>query len=140
MAVISPAAEDALTYFQSITPVIKSGATEAYRGRDDLAYAISQVPCRTPRAIKIICVGAGFSGLSIAKAVSTGKIPNATLTVYEKNASVGGTWYENRYPGYVRVIFCKFTSMSAFDLNIMLTTLLTQLCVSCLPKLNNVES
>jgi cation diffusion facilitator CzcD-associated flavoprotein CzcO len=27
------------------------------------------------------------------------KIRNLKLTVYEKNADVGGTWFENRYPG-----------------------------------------
>nr|VWP00029.1 FAD-binding monooxygenase BOA2 (EC (Botcinic acid biosynthesis cluster A protein 2) [Ganoderma boninense] len=27
------------------------------------------------------------------------KIPNVQLTVYEKNAGVGGTWYTARYPG-----------------------------------------
>src|SRR5271154_1966155 len=27
------------------------------------------------------------------------RIPNLSLTIYEKNPEVGGTWYENRYPG-----------------------------------------
>jgi hypothetical protein len=27
------------------------------------------------------------------------------LVVYEKNPEVSGTWYENRYPGYVFVQF-----------------------------------
>lgn len=27
------------------------------------------------------------------------RIPNLTLTIYEKNPEIGGTWYENRYPG-----------------------------------------
>ncbi len=26
---------------------------------------------------------------------------NCNLTIYEKNPAVSGTWYENRYPGYV---------------------------------------
>ena len=26
------------------------------------------------------------------------KIPNVELTVYEKSAGVGGTWYNNRFP------------------------------------------
>lgn len=76
------------------------GATEAYNGVDDVAYALSQIPLFSPRPIKIICVGAGFSGLSIAHAVSSGRLPAVELKIYEKNAGIGGTWYENRYPGY----------------------------------------
>jgi cation diffusion facilitator CzcD-associated flavoprotein CzcO len=26
------------------------------------------------------------------------RIPNLSLTIYEKNFKIGGTWYENRYP------------------------------------------
>ena len=26
------------------------------------------------------------------------KIPNVDLTIYEKSAGIGGTWYNNRYP------------------------------------------
>ncbi|RFU29399.1 hypothetical protein B7463_g6938, partial [Scytalidium lignicola] len=75
------------------------GATEAYRDLDNLAYALSQVPLLTPRPIKIIAVGAGFSGLALAQAVESGKLPAVDLKIYEKNAGIGGTWYENRYPG-----------------------------------------
>lgn len=75
-------------------------ATEAYKGRDEVAYALSRVPLGTRRPIKVIVVGAGFSGLAMAREVETGHLQQVDLTVYEKNASVGGTWYENRYPGY----------------------------------------
>ena len=76
-------------------------ATEAYKERDGLAYALSQVPMGACRPIKVIAVGAGFSGLAFARHVETGRLRNVKLTIYEKNASVGGTWYENRYPGSV---------------------------------------
>src|SRR6202000_417487 len=37
-------------------------------------------------------------GLQIAyKALR--QLPNVTFVIYEKNADVGGTWLENRYPG-----------------------------------------
>ena len=26
------------------------------------------------------------------------KIPNVELAIYDKNPSIGGTWYNNRYP------------------------------------------
>lgn len=95
-------AELATKYFASLEPgpVHPGTATEAYRGVDDLAYALSRVPMLTPRPVKIVAVGAGFGGIALARAVRTGQIPGASLTVYEKNAGIGGTWHENRYPGY----------------------------------------
>ncbi|EXJ70138.1 uncharacterized protein A1O5_07211 [Cladophialophora psammophila CBS 110553] len=75
------------------------GATEAWRNVDDVAYALSQISLFTPRPIKIIAIGAGFGGLAIAHAVESGALPAAELTIYEKDAGIGGTWFENRYPG-----------------------------------------
>ena len=93
-------AEAALKYYQSVNPGegTDEGGTPAYQ-HDSIAYAISRLPMRTPRAIKVICAGAGFSGLSFAREIETGHIPNCELVIYEKNSAVGGTWFENRYPG-----------------------------------------
>jgi hypothetical protein len=102
MSFYQPSARDrALEYYQSLAPEsAKPGeGTEAYKDIDELAYALSRVPTFTSRPIKIVAIGAGFSGLSLARAVHSGKLPNAKITIYEKNADVGGTWYENRYPG-----------------------------------------
>lgn len=44
----------------------------------------------------VAIIGAGMSGLLQALRLKEAGIP---FTVIEKNASVGGTWYENRYPG-----------------------------------------
>lgn len=50
------------------------------------------------RPVRIIHVGAGAAGLLTAfKAQKL--LRNFSLVCYEKNAGVGGTWYENRYPG-----------------------------------------
>ncbi|KIW63283.1 hypothetical protein PV04_10142 [Phialophora macrospora] len=61
-------------------------------------YTILEQPLFTPRAIRIITIGAGASGLNVARNVSQ-HLQNAELQIYEKNSSVGGTWLENRYPG-----------------------------------------
>lgn len=74
-------------------------ATEAYRHRYPIAYEQSKLPFDTPRPLKIIAVGAGVSGLSLAHAVETGQLANVELIILEKNAGLGGTWFENRYPG-----------------------------------------
>lgn len=50
------------------------------------------------RPLKVICIGAGASGI-LAGIRLPQKIPNLDLTIYEKNEDVGGTWYENKYPG-----------------------------------------
>ena len=76
-------------------------ATEAYKTSSVLAYTLSHIPLGTVRPLKIICIGAGFSGLAFAREVETGNLKNVDLTVYEKNSEVGGTWWENRYPGYI---------------------------------------
>jgi hypothetical protein len=93
-------ATEALRFYQNLAPgEPKPGeGTAAYKS-DPLAYALSRVPMRTPRAIKVICAGAGFSGLSFAHEIEVGNIQNCKLQVYEKNVTVGGTWFENRYPG-----------------------------------------
>ena len=44
----------------------------------------------------IVVIGAGMSGILAAIRLEEAGIP---YTVVEKNDAVGGTWYENRYPG-----------------------------------------
>lgn len=53
-----------------------------------------------PRPLKVIVVGAGISGIAavkIYKEILADVL--VTLTLYDKNHDVGGTWLENRYPG-----------------------------------------
>jgi 4-hydroxyacetophenone monooxygenase len=45
---------------------------------------------------RAVIVGAGVSGLAMAIKLHEAGIP---FVVYEKNATVGGTWLENSYPG-----------------------------------------
>ncbi|KAK5958393.1 hypothetical protein OHC33_000235 [Knufia fluminis] len=51
-----------------------------------------------PRPLKLIYIGAGVSGITAA-ILFPKYIPNLTLAIYDKNPDVGGTWFENRYPG-----------------------------------------
>ena len=44
----------------------------------------------------VVVIGAGMGGLNAAIQLQHAGIP---FTVVEKNAGVGGTWFENRYPG-----------------------------------------
>jgi ribulose 1,5-bisphosphate synthetase/thiazole synthase len=57
-------------------------------------------PIHAERHVKVICIGAGASGLLMSYKLQK-HFSNYSLTVYEKNSEVSGTWYENKYPGYV---------------------------------------
>ncbi|THC95666.1 hypothetical protein EYZ11_004879 [Aspergillus tanneri] len=50
------------------------------------------------RPLKLIYVGAGISGI-IAAIQFRKAVPHLELVIYEKNPELGGTWYENNYPG-----------------------------------------
>jgi hypothetical protein len=50
------------------------------------------------RPLRVVVMGAGISGI-LASIRFPQRIQNLSLTVYEKNADIGGTWFENRYPG-----------------------------------------
>ncbi|KAI1625804.1 hypothetical protein EDD37DRAFT_588822 [Exophiala viscosa] len=53
-----------------------------------------------PRKLRVACVGAGASGLCLAYKMERMLEPNSwELTLFEKNPTFGGTWYENTYPG-----------------------------------------
>lgn len=55
-------------------------------------------PLQAERHVRIVCVGAGASGLLMAYKLQK-HFQNFSLQVYEKNPEVAGTWYENKYPG-----------------------------------------
>ncbi|KAL1863105.1 hypothetical protein Daus18300_008097 [Diaporthe australafricana] len=61
-------------------------------------YQVLEKPSRGGRRLRIICLGAGASALNLAHEVSTSSL-DLELVCYEKNPSIGGTWYENKYPG-----------------------------------------
>jgi len=62
------------------------------------SYVVNERPLGTPQRLRIITIGAGASGLNIAQQVGK-HMQEIDLQIYDKNADVGGTWLENRYPG-----------------------------------------
>ncbi|OCT49455.1 putative sterigmatocystin biosynthesis monooxygenase stcW [Cladophialophora carrionii] len=61
-------------------------------------YIIPDRPLRTKRHLRIVCIGAGVSGICLAIKLQQ-RMTDFDLRIYEKNADLGGTWLENRYPG-----------------------------------------
>jgi 4-hydroxyacetophenone monooxygenase len=57
---------------------------------------LDDVPAGQKDTFHVVVIGAGMSGLLAAIRLGGAGIP---FTVIEKNAGVGGTWWENRYPG-----------------------------------------
>jgi cation diffusion facilitator CzcD-associated flavoprotein CzcO len=74
---------------------------------------LSQEPAYKPRRIRIVCVGAGYSGLMTAYEIKYNKALESFIdfTIYDKNEDVGGTWLENRYPGVA--VRCSVRDMIA---------------------------
>src|SRR5580658_4830464 len=69
----------------------------ALDGNDSRAPRWSRaVPAAEREKFHALIIGGGMSGLLQALRLKEAGIP---FTLVEKNDSVGGTWYENRYPG-----------------------------------------
>ncbi|KAI0315332.1 FAD/NAD-binding domain-containing protein [Amylostereum chailletii] len=62
------------------------------------AYRLGDFCIDEDRPMKVVCIGAGFSGI-IAGIRFAQKVRNIDLKIYEKQAGIGGTWRANAYPG-----------------------------------------
>lgn len=67
----------------------------------DAFYRVSDVPLGTRRPLRVLTIGAGASGLNLAQHVEM-HMDNIEHVIYEKNADVGGTWFENRYANHLK--------------------------------------
>lgn len=64
-------------------------------------HLLEQPAFSPTRRLRVACIGAGFAGLPIAHKVQHEfKLENEVdLVIYDRNPEIGGTWYENTYPG-----------------------------------------
>ena len=69
-------------------------ALDGHDARDD-AWADDLDPA-AKAGFHVVVIGAGMSGLLAGIKLGAAGIP---FTIIEKNSGVGGTWFENRYPG-----------------------------------------
>ena len=65
---------------------------------DEHGYKIHEQPMGTKRKIKVVLMGAGASSLNFFKKAEE-HLNDVEIVCYEKNNEIGGTWFENRYPG-----------------------------------------
>ncbi|KAG4429161.1 hypothetical protein IFR05_015361 [Cadophora sp. M221] len=61
-------------------------------------FSIKDEPVENLRPLKVRVIGAGYSGIYLGIRIPQ-RLRNVDLQIYEKNENVGGTWWENRYPG-----------------------------------------
>lgn len=85
--------------------MVELGRNAQYENRDsmveerrDTAKEVKDAMIENLRPMSVVIIGAGFSGIYCGVRIPE-RLRNVKLTIYEKNAGVGGTWYENRYPG-----------------------------------------
>jgi len=83
------------TLFRPLIMEPSSGSESKQTGGTDSAWRLGG-PIHAERHVRIICVGAGASGLLFAYKLQK-HFQNFTLTIYEKNPEISGTWFENKY-------------------------------------------
>lgn len=66
-------------------------ATDIHNDAD--RFEMHATPIENFRPVKVIVIGAGYSGIYHGIRIPE-RIQNCELVIYEKNAGVGGTWYE----------------------------------------------
>lgn len=64
--------------------------------QNERGYKIQEEVFAHERPIRVIHIGAGISGICLAKLLPE-MLNNASLVCYDKNSDIGGTWLENRY-------------------------------------------
>jgi hypothetical protein len=84
----------AIPNLPSDTPGIHTNSTA--KGADiKLSFKLNNAPVENLRPMKVVVIGAGYSGIYCGIRIPE-RLRNVELVIYEKNAGVGGTWYENR--------------------------------------------
>ncbi|KPM46387.1 putative sterigmatocystin biosynthesis monooxygenase stcW [Neonectria ditissima] len=66
-----------------------------------------KAPGLQPRFLRVIGIGAGASGLLLAYKLQR-NFDKFDLKIFEKNDGIGGTWWENNYPGYFKEFYTKY--------------------------------
>ncbi|KAM3069218.1 hypothetical protein ACMFMG_010735 [Clarireedia jacksonii] len=73
-----------------------SSTTQLTNDQYHVAETLLDDPENNP--LKVIGIGCGISGIMMAYKLQKG-CKNVDLTMFDKNTDLGGTWFENRYPG-----------------------------------------
>ncbi|KAH6672644.1 hypothetical protein F5X68DRAFT_141085 [Plectosphaerella plurivora] len=61
-------------------------------------FSIKDEPVENQRPMRVIVIGAGFSGIYTTIRLSQ-RLRNVSIQVYEQNEEISGVWWMNKYPG-----------------------------------------
>ncbi|PQE28472.1 hypothetical protein CJF30_00008199 [Rutstroemia sp. NJR-2017a BBW] len=78
-------------------------------------FELEDHPVDVVQTLKVAVIGAGLAGINAGILLPV-KVPGIDLTIFEKNSDVGGTWFENVYPG-VRCDIPSNVYQSTFEPN-----------------------
>jgi cation diffusion facilitator CzcD-associated flavoprotein CzcO len=95
---MAPSLRDPLAEFESKFGISDLDALPAKFGwetKNDQGYSIKEQLCGTERQLRVIHIGAGASGILLAKFLPE-QLKNVSFTCYDKNPEIGGTWFENK--------------------------------------------
>ncbi|KPM38154.1 hypothetical protein AK830_g8413 [Neonectria ditissima] len=98
---------------QNGLPVLNGAKGDATSPYDNPRLTLVDRFIDEPRSLRVAVIGGGLSGI-LAGVLLPKKVPGIKLTIYEKNADLGGTWFENVYPG-VRCDIPSHVYQSTFD-------------------------
>ncbi|KAI9745058.1 MAG: hypothetical protein M1818_001336 [Claussenomyces sp. TS43310] len=91
----SAVSSDAQDLLQDIQAQVK-----ALPQQDAQGYSIPATYLGSRRPLKVIVIGFGASAIQLAHVLAEqDPRSNISLQCYEKNPEIGGTWFENTYPG-----------------------------------------
>ncbi|KEF62523.1 uncharacterized protein A1O9_00496 [Exophiala aquamarina CBS 119918] len=85
------------------TPDLGAHAGDRQRLRD-AKTSLKALPAYTPRKLRVVTIGAGYSGLTLAHKFQHEHSDLSDIidhTIYEVRSELGGTWLVNTYPGVV---------------------------------------
>ncbi|KAF4333434.1 hypothetical protein FBEOM_12749 [Fusarium beomiforme] len=80
-----------------VKPHLGSETTNA-KVQSHETFTCKDAPIENQRPLKVRVIGAGYSGVYLGIRIPQ-RLRNVELKIYEKNDGIGGTWWENRYPG-----------------------------------------
>ena len=72
--------------------------TSPTNATSNTASSIAEHPVDSARPLQVCVAGAGVSGI-IAAIKLQKSVQGLDIKLFEKNEDLGGTWFENRYPG-----------------------------------------
>lgn len=72
----------------------RMGSIDYNSASGEQAYTIDDKILGHSRPLRVICIGAGATGMDLAYKMKR-HLTSFELQIYEKNPELGGTWFEN---------------------------------------------